>query len=398
MISKKISGIPINPELPYDKNHVTFEFSGVSLTSPASINYSYILEGLDEDWQPITHDNSAKYSNIPPGEYVFKVRAGFGDELWKNTPVSFSFSVSPPFYQTNWFYLICALIVSAAVYSYITIRQANIQITRQKQKIESQKDVIEVKNKAMLDSINYASNIQSATLPSEEEWFRLLPDSFVLYKPKDIVSGDFYWLGNNDKGDVFFSAIDCTGHGVPGALMSIVGYNGLNQAINEQHLDEPAQILNYLSKSVSQSLRKSERDDHVKDGMDISFCKINYKKMQIEFSGALNPVLIVRNGEQLLTKGDRISVGNLDSDERSFTNHVIDLLPGDCVYIYSDGYADQFGGPAGKKMKTAVMRNHLVEVSKLPMADQHTALNKRLADWQGALNQVDDICVIGVKV
>lgn len=396
--SVKISGIPVNPELPYDKNHVTFEFSGVSLTSPASINYSYILEGLDEDWQPITHDNSAKYSNIPPGKYVFKVRAGFGDELWKNAPVAFHFSVSPPFYQTNWFYLICALIVSAAVYSYITIRQANIQITKQKKKIESQKDVIEVKNKAMLDSINYASNIQSATLPSEDEWFKLLPNSFVLYKPKDIVSGDFYWLGNNDNGDVFFSAVDCTGHGVPGALMSIVGYNGLNQAINEQRLDEPAQILNHLSKSVNQSLRKAERDDYVRDGMDISLCKLNYGKMKLEFSGALNPVLIVRNGEPLLTKGDRIAIGSLDSDKRSFTNHTIDLQPGDNIYIYSDGYADQFGGKAGKKMKAAVMRQHLVEVSQLPMLEQGKALEARLAEWQGSLPQIDDVCLIGVKV
>ena len=226
----------------------------------------------------------------------------------------------------------------------------------------------------------------------------MLPDSFVLYKPKDIVSGDFYWLGNNKKEDVFFSSVDCTGHGVPGALMSIVGYNGLNQAINEQHLDEPAQILNYLSKSVNQSLRKSERDDYVKDGMDISFCKLNYAKMQIEFAGALNPILIIRNGEQLLTKGDRIAIGNLDTDNKSFTNHIIDLEPGDCVYSYSDGYADQFGGPAGKKMKTAVMRQHLVAVSKLPMAEQRRALEQRLSDWQGALDQVDDICIIGVRV
>jgi ligand-binding sensor domain-containing protein/serine phosphatase RsbU (regulator of sigma subunit) len=392
------NGIPNKPELPFDKNDIRFEFSGVSLTSPASMNYSFYLEGFDLEWQKVTHNDFARYSNIPPGDYTFKVRAGFGDELWKNTPISFSFTISPPFYQTNWFYIICALVISGAVYSYVTIRQANIQITEQKQKIELQKDVIEVKNKAMLDSINYASTIQSATLPSEDEWFKLLPDSFVLYKPKDIVSGDFYWLGNNKKGDVFFSSVDCTGHGVPGALMSIVGYNGLNQAINQEHLNEPAQILNYLRKSVNQSLRKSERDDYVPDGMDVSFCKLNYDKKQVEFAGALNPILIVRNGEPLLTKGDRISIGNLDTNSRSFTNHTIDLQPGDCLYIYSDGYADQFGGPAGKKMKTSVMRQHLVSVSKLPMADQRKVLEQRLAEWQGTLDQVDDICLIGVRV
>ena len=393
-----INGMPLNPELPFDKNHLTFEFSGVSLTSPASMNYSFILEGLDEEWSGVDNVNKAVYNNIDPGEYTFKVRAGFGDELWKNTPVSFSFTVSPPFYQTNWFYLICALIVSGAVYSYVTIRKANTQITEQKQKIELQKDVIEVKNKAMLDSINYASNIQSATLPSEKEWFKMLPDSFVLYKPKDIVSGDFYWLGNNNKGSIFFSAVDCTGHGVPGALMSIVGYNGLNQAINEHHLDEPARILNYLSRSVAGSLRKSERVDHVKDGMDISFCKLNNKEMQLEFAGAFNPVLIVRNGQQLLTKGDRIAIGNLSAKNQPFTNHKIDLVPGDCIYIYSDGFADQFGGRFGKKMKTSVMRQLLVSISHMSMSEQKEALNGHLADWQGDLDQVDDVCVIGVKV
>jgi serine phosphatase RsbU (regulator of sigma subunit) len=132
--------------------------------------------------------------------------------------------------------------------------------------------------------------------------------------------------------------------------------------------------------------------------MDVSFCKLNYDKKQVEFAGALNPILIVRNGEPLLTKGDRISIGNLDTNSRSFTNHTIDLQPGDCLYIYSDGYADQFGGPAGKKMKTSVMRQHLVSVSKLPMADQRKVLEQRLAEWQGTLDQVDDICLIGVRV
>ena len=199
------AGIPFNLELPYDKNHLTFEFTGVSLTSPGSINYTYILEGLDSDWQPITNNNSAKYSNIPPGTYTFKVRAGFGDELWKNRPVSFKFTVGAPFYRTKGFYALCLVVALAIAYSYNKIRQANIQITEQKIEIESQKDVIEKKNRALVDSINYASTIQSATLPTDEEWHGTLPDSFVLYKPKDIVSGDFYWLAKWGD-DIFFSA------------------------------------------------------------------------------------------------------------------------------------------------------------------------------------------------
>lgn len=390
-------GMPYDLELPYDKNHMTFEFSGVSLTSPASINYTYILEGMDEDWQPITNNNFAKYSNIPPGTYTFRVRAGFGDELWKNTPVSFTFTIRAPFYQTTWFYLICAAIAVGIAYSYYTIRMANIQITEQKQKIEHQKDVIEKKNHEMVDSINYASTIQSAILPSDEQWSKLLPDSFVFYKPKDIVSGDFYWLGNAGD-EVFFAAVDCTGHGVPGALMSIVGYNGLNQAINEHHLTEPSSILNYLSTSVNESLRKSEHDDYVRDGMDIALCRFNPKTKKLAFAGAFNPLLIIRNNEEILIKGDRIAIGSMDHRTPSFVNHEIELQKGDRFYIYSDGYADQFGGEHGKKMKTAVMRQYIASLSGTSMKDQRKSLEKFLRDWQGNLDQVDDICVIGVSV
>lgn len=391
------SGLPINLNLPYDKNHLTFEFSGVSLTSPVSINYSYILEGFDEDWSPITNNNVAAYANIPPGNYIFKVRAGFGDELWKNQPVEFEFKVAAPFYKTTWFYLICIALALGVAYSYYTIRKANFKITAQKQEIESQKNLIERKNHEMVDSINYASTIQSAILPSDEAWNIAFPDSFVLYKPKDIVSGDFYWM--EERGDdVYFAAVDCTGHGVPGALMSIVGYNGLNQAINEHQLTEPGAILNYLSLSVNESLRKTERTDYVRDGMDIALCKLNRKNMTLEFAGAFNPLMHIRNGEMKLVKGDRTAIGTVDTKSKPFTNHIVDIEPGDCIYIYSDGYADQFGGKQGKKMKTSVMQKKVLEFHHLPMNQQFEKLSDYLASWQGSHDQLDDICVLGVRI
>ena len=389
--------LPYNLTLPYDKNHLTFEFSGVSLTAPVSINYSYILEGFEENWSPITNSNVAVYANIPPGTYSFKVRAGFGDELWKNRPETFEFTVNPPFYRTNWFYMLCLAVAMGIAYSYYTIRRANFKITAQKQKIEIQKDVIELKNRQMVDSINYASTIQSAILPSDELWFKFLPDSFILYKPKDIVSGDFYWMENRGD-DTYFAAVDCTGHGVPGALMSIVGYNGLNQAVNEHRLKEPNVILNYLSMSVNESLRKNEHDDYVRDGMDIAFCKLNRKKMKLEFAAAFNPLVLVRNGEMQLIKGERISIGSIEVTNRSFVNHIIDVQAGDCIYIYSDGYADQFGGARGKKMKTTLMKQKILEFHHLPMQEQLLKLNEHLTNWQGQHEQVDDICVIGVRV
>jgi ligand-binding sensor domain-containing protein/serine phosphatase RsbU (regulator of sigma subunit) len=390
------SGLPLNLELPYDKNHLTFEFTGVSLTTPSSINYSYMLEGFDKEWSPITNSNDATYANLPPGNYVFKVRAGYGSEIWENAPVEFRFRVNPPFYRTTWFYLFCGLVAAGIAYSYYTIRMANVKITRQKGEIEQQKDVIEKKNREMLDSINYASTIQSAILPSDELWRQLLPNSFVLYMPKDIVSGDFYWLANRED-EVFFAAVDCTGHGVPGALMSIIGANGLNQAVNEHGLSEPAEILSYLNESVNESLRKAERTDYVKDGMDIALCRLNPHTGLLRYAGVYNPLIHIRKGELTTYKADRLAIGSMESAGRSFTDHEIQLLPGDCIYIFSDGYADQFGGPGGKKLKSRPMLDKLLETSALPISEQRNALQSFLLEWKGALEQVDDICVIGLR-
>jgi len=402
--SISVSGLPFGLELPFDKNHLTFEFTGVSLTTPSSINYSYILEGFDDDWAPITNNSDAAYANLPPGNYTFKVRAGYGSEIWKNPPIEFKFRVKPPFYRTTWFYLLCGLVAAGIAYSYYTIRRANVQITRQKLEIELQKDVIEKKkdeiekkNHEMLDSINYASTIQSAILPSDDLWHKLLPDSFVLLMPKDIVSGDFYWMENRGP-EVFFAAVDCTGHGVPGALMSIIGANGLNQAVNEHRLMEPATILNYLSMSVNESLRKSERSNYVKDGMDLAICRLNLKTRMLKYAGAYNPLVIIRNGELIVIKADRIAIGSMDNTGKSFKDHEMQLEPGDCIYVFSDGYADQFGGPQGKKLKSRPMLDKLIEVSPLPMNLQHQRLHAFFMEWKGNLEQVDDICVIGVRV
>jgi ligand-binding sensor domain-containing protein/serine phosphatase RsbU (regulator of sigma subunit) len=398
------SGLPYRLELPFDKNHLTFDFTGVSLTTPSSINYSYILEGFDEDWSPITNSNDAVYANLPPGNYVFKVRAGYGSEIWKNVPVEFKFRIRPPFYRTIWFYMAVGLFIAGIAYSYYTIRRANVQITRQKGEIEEQKDIIErkkdeieKKNHEMLDSINYASTIQSAILPSDDLWYKLLPDSFVLFMPKDIVSGDFYWMENRGS-EVFFAAVDCTGHGVPGALMSIIGANGLNQAVNEHRLMEPATILNYLSMSVNESLRKSERSNYVKDGMDLAICRLNLKTRMLKYAGAYNPLVIIRQGELIVIKADRIAIGSMDNTGKSFKDHEMQLEPGDCIYVFSDGYADQFGGPQGKKLKSRPMLDKLIEVSPLPMNLQHQRLHAFFMEWKGNLEQVDDICVIGVRV
>jgi serine phosphatase RsbU (regulator of sigma subunit)/HAMP domain-containing protein len=272
------------------------------------------------------------------------------------------------------------------------------EVVRQKEEIENKNQELEVLYKHVTDSIKYAKRIQEAILPPDSLVKRLLPNSFVLYKPKDIVSGDFYWM-DEKNGRSLFAAVDCTGHGVPGAFMSIVGYNILKHTVNNYDYTEPSLILDELNKGVSETLHHGHEESQAKDGMDISFCSIDYKKMELQYAGAYNPLYIVRDGELLQTKADKFPIGLfLGEEKKKFTNHTVNLKKGDTIYIFSDGYADQFGGPNGKKFMAGNFRDLLIEASKHPVDKQKDLLNKTIEEWRGPLDQVDDILVIGVKI
>ncbi|MFY9307556.1 MAG: SpoIIE family protein phosphatase [Bacteroidia bacterium] len=274
------------------------------------------------------------------------------------------------------------------------------QVVRQKEEIEAKNGELEVLYKHVTDSIKYAKRIQEAILPPDSLVKQLLPDSFVLYKPKDIVSGDFYWIEEKD-GKVMFSAVDCTGHGVPGAFMSIVGYNILKQSVINNNLTTPSLILDKLNEGVSETLHHGHEheDGQAKDGMDISFCSIDYKTLELQYAGAYNPLYIIRNGQLLQTKADKFPIGFfLGEEKKKFTNHTIQLQSGDTVYIFSDGYADQFGGPFGRKFMAIPFRVLLMDINKHPMDKQKEILNKTIEEWRGNLDQVDDILVMGVRI
>lgn len=278
------------------------------------------------------------------------------------------------------------------------VRQRTAEVVAQKEEIDKQKEQIEEYFVQVTDSIKYAQKIQEAILPPESYVRRLLPDSFILYKPKDIVSGDFYWLGESDE-RVFFAAVDCTGHGVPGAFMSIVGYNQLKQAIITTNGGTPAQILDHLNQGVSETLHQKDENSTSKDGMDIAICSLNHKTKELEYAGAFNPLYLLRDGEIIQTKGDKFPIGSfLDGETPNFTNNKIQLLEGDQLYIFSDGYADQFGGPRGKKFMYKKFRDLLIENGKKDLSVQKELLVESLQSWMGDEEQVDDILVIGVKV
>lgn len=266
-------------------------------------------------------------------------------------------------------------------------------------------DILEKKNKEITlqkdeitDSINYARRIQDSILAPVSIVKKTLPDSFILYLPKDVVSGDFYWIDTIDNQKIF-AAVDCTGHGVPGALMSVVGFNLLNRAVNELRLTKPSEILRELDYGVNKLLRQSESGNTVKDGMDIALCSYNEDTRILQYAGVFNPLYIVRNGQLNQIKADKSPIGvNVNGVVDTFTNHEIQMHSGDMVYLFSDGYADQFGGPQGKKFKYNQLRDLLVSISGKSVGEQERELRNAFAQWKGNLDQVDDVLVIGVRI
>lgn len=272
------------------------------------------------------------------------------------------------------------------VVAFLFVLFRRLSITR------SQKRVIEKQKQEIVDSINYAKRIQTAILPPDEVVEENLPDSFVLYLPKDIVAGDFYWTEKvNDT--VIFATADCTGHGVPGALVSVVCHNALSRATREHKLIEPADILNKTKEIVVEQFKRAA--GNVKDGMDIALCSIT--GMKLKFAGANNPLILIRNNEIIEYRGDRQPIGVFEH-EKPFVQHEIELQNGDQFFIFTDGYSDQFGGPHGKKYKSAAFKKLLLEHSNQPISEIKSALETALFTWMGGHEQVDDICIVGVRI
>jgi serine phosphatase RsbU (regulator of sigma subunit) len=271
------------------------------------------------------------------------------------------------------------------------------EVVRQKSEIEHKNVELEILYKQVTDSIHYAKRIQDAILPTNNKIKSLLPDSFILFKPKDIVSGDFYWIEQKDD-LVYFAAIDCTGHGVPGAFMSLVGYNILKDILKNTSASKPSEILDKLRDGVVSALLTDETSKQAKDGMDMTLCAINYKTMVLQYAAAFNPLYIIRKGELILHPANKFPIGSYVGEKAGFDNHEIQLEKDDQIFICSDGYADQFGGPTGKKFMVGNFRKLLLKISELDSQIQKEELNKTLVSWQGEQEQVDDVLVIGVKV
>ncbi len=263
--------------------------------------------------------------------------------------------------------------------------------------LEKKNKVIEEKNIEITDSINYAKRIQKAIIPPSEEINEHLKNCFVIYKPKDIVAGDFYWLQKVGS-EIIYAAADCTGHGVPGAMVSVVCHNALNRAVREYNLIKPSEILNKTREIVIETFQRSrENTSIIKDGMDIALCAIDFDSNTLQYSGANNPLYIIRNKEIIELKADRQPVGKFH-DEKSFNNNKISIEKNDIIYIFSDGYVDQFGGPRGKKFMKKQFKDLLLSIENESMNKQKEILVNNFNKWKGDLEQVDDVCIIGVRI
>jgi serine phosphatase RsbU (regulator of sigma subunit) len=281
-------------------------------------------------------------------------------------------------------------------------RKLNELLSEKNELIQVQKSIVEEKNQSISDSISYAQRLQLAILPTTEEFNNYFPNSFLFFRPKDVVSGDFYWF--EVKGDVVFVAVaDCTGHGVPGAMMSVVCSDAISRAINEFKLDQPNQILDKTRELVIHKFEKS--NENVSDGMDISLVAIDLKTKQLTFSGANNPLCIVRENIDhssekyalIEFKGDKQPIGRY-AHLNPFTQHQFQLEKGDVLYLFSDGFADQFGGKEGKKFKYLPFKRELIKMQNLSMDEQRVRLENLFADWRGNLEQIDDVCIMGIKM
>jgi len=295
--------------------------------------------------------------------------------------------------------LLAVVIFGFGSFAYRQYRQkkkANILLEEQNIEIKQQRDQIFQQKQEITDSIHYASRIQKAVLPPENT-LEQFADHFILYKPRDIVSGDYYWMTRKDEKTIVMAA-DCTGHGVPGAFMSMLGISFMNEIVNKTNQTQANEILNQLRENVVHSLHQRGKEGEQQDGMDLALCVIDNDLTKLQFAGAYNPLYLVRNGELLEYKPDKMPIGIYKEQAENFTNNIIDIQKGDCLYMFSDGYVDQFGGPKIKKFMAKNFKDLLISIAHEPMDKQKDILDKTIEEWKAHVEQVDDILVMGLRI
>ena len=429
--------------LDYTDNFITIEYTSLNFSDATQTGYSYRLSGLEKKWVNAHNQTSASYTNLPPGRYTFEVKATNSDGITVSEPARLMLYIKPPFYKEPWFVWLTgsfSLIAIVGLYGYRLqnikkknqnleriiknrtkeVYIKNIQISDQREQIEEERnkvqqtneelnialtqireqaEVLSYKNEQVAESLSYAALMQQSLLQPEEELKQIWPESFVLNLPRDSVSGDFFWIREVEKVTIIAVA-DCTGHGVPGAMVSILGHKMLDDIIsNEAHNYSPAYIFRSLDKHIKAATGSGEVGR--RSGMEAGICVINQKQKTLCFCGAMRPLVIVKDNALTETvTPDRFSVGidRTENEQKTFTNQTIPWVAGAWYYLFSDGYADQFGGKNSRKMMNKRFYSILQTAAGQPPENQKFYLYKELKDWQQNEPQVDDILVLGFTV
>ncbi len=438
---------PIDLELNYKLNELSFHFFGIDWQAPHKLQYQFMLKGFDNSWSFFSTDNKAVYKNLPSGTYTLKVRAVGEANIWSDI-LAYRFIIHPPWWLSWWAKATYIILFISSIGTYIRLRVASLKrskrileqkvkertievemqkeellkqneeiksinttlneqkliieirnesLSLQNEEILAQRDLLSKQNKAISESILYAKQIQSAVMPKKQLLDEIMPEYFILFKPRDVVSGDFYWIRKTQEFVIIIVA-DCTGHGVPGAFMSMLGISILNEIVWNKKITKANQALNKLRNHVKHALEQTGKEGEIDDGMDLALCLLNTTTNELQYAGANNSLYLIKDGNFNEIKADKMPIGYYPNEKPSFTNHEIQLNKGDTLYLFSDGFMDQFGGKQGFKFMTARFQQLLLDINIRPMELQEVLIEEELDRWMVGWEQTDDILVMGVRV
>ena len=386
--------------LPYDEYRLRIDFVGITFKSNTHILFQYKLEGFDAEWSDKTNSPFAQYGKLNEGEYTFLLKAYNNDGVGNQSPFTIKIVIAPPIWKRAWFIILCIILILYSFYLWLKFRERKHRIfelqlqkalNEKTREVVSQKEEIEKKNKDITDSIRYAKRIQDAILPDLSALKKIVPESFIFFQPRDIVSGDFYWF--KKYGDLLILVCaDATGHGVPGAFMSMIGSTLLKDIVSRKGIDSPAFSLALLDEEIKILLKQTEGEHHqTQDGVDVIICEINLKTHFVRIASTKRPVIISKDNELITLKKE-------NTETQQYETKDIQLKKGDTIYMFTDGYPDQFGGDGGKKIKISNIKAILSDISTLPISKQEMIIENHFNKWKGGFEQIDDVLFIGLKL
>lgn len=405
--------IPKNLELDYTHNSIQLILNTNSIADQKQINYAHKLIGFDKKWNTIFNSNEITYRNLPAGDYILVFKASLSNDFTKSKEFSYQFTIKPPFWQSKLFYFFIISIIIGVLYYLIFTREKRMKreklklelivkartadIEKKRVEIELQNTLIQGINKDLTDSIVYAQRIQQTILPDTNILSQYFKNNFVFYKPRNIVSGDYYWIKELD-GLIYVAVVDCTGHGVPGAFMSLITSNILNEAIESRIANyNPVKIVEYLRVKINEKLN-NHNNDQINDGLDISLICYNKDKGTLQYVNANRPLYIISDDELITLGSENISIGGFADFTKNIPSQTIPVKPGDQLFLFTDGITDQFGGLKNKKYNPARLRQFLLLNNHLPSNKLKIKLENEISEWQSSYEQTDDILLIGLTI